>query len=141
MSTELRLVRTTMAALGALVGLYGVVRFLGLGWTNLLATLPWLAGVVVVHDGVLAPLVVVAGVAAARTLPAWSRPAAVFAVVVLGAVTLVAVPVLGRFGAKADNPTLLDRPYAAGWVGVAVLVLVAAVAIAVRGRRKGAARG
>ena len=39
--------------------------------------------------------------------------------VVLGPLTLIAVPVLGRFGAKADNPTLLDRPY---WLGYAVVV-------------------
>ena len=34
-------------------------------------------------------------------------------------VTLVAVPVLGRFGARADNPTLLDRDYVAGWLVLA----------------------
>jgi hypothetical protein len=141
MSGDLRSTRRVLAAAGVLVGLYGAARLLGLGWSNTLATLPWLAGVVLVHDVLLAPLVCVAGVVAARALPTWSRRAAALTLVVLGPVTLAAVPVLGRFGAKADNPTLLDRPYAAGWVAVAALVLVAAAVVAVLDRRKGAPRG
>jgi hypothetical protein len=141
MSGDLRGTRTVLAALGGLVGLYGVIRLLGLGWSNLLATVPWLAGVVVVHDGLLAPVVVLAGVVAARVLPGWARRAALLVLVALGSVTVVAVPVLGRFGAKADNPTLLDRPYLEGWLAVAAVVLVAAAAVAVRDRRKGAPRG
>ncbi|OLP72652.1 hypothetical protein BJM39_11265, partial [Salmonella enterica subsp. enterica serovar Javiana] len=117
--THLRGTRTAIAVLGVVVGAYGAVRLLGLGWSNLVATVPWLAGVVIVHDGVLAPAVLLAGVGAARLLPSWARRAALLVVVVLGSVTLVAVPILGRFGAKTDNPTLLDRPYAAGWVAVA----------------------
>jgi hypothetical protein len=56
--------------------------------------------------------------------------------VVLGTVTLSAVPVLGRFGARADNPTLLDRHYLLGWLVFAVLVgVVTAASVLVRGRR------
>lgn len=141
MTGDLRTTRTILAAVGVLVGLYGAVRFLALGWENLVATLPWLAGVVIVHDGLIAPLVVVVGVGAARMLPTWMRRAALLVTVSLGSVTLLAVPVLGRFGAKADNATLLDRPYAAGWVVVAAVVLGAAAVIAVRDRRKGASGG
>ena len=58
----------------------------------------------------------------------------------LGSVTLLAVPVLGRFGARPDNPTLLDRDYALGWVVLAVLT-IAGVAVATyvgaRDARKG----
>ena len=58
---------------------------------------------------------------------------------VLGSVTLLAVPVLGRFGARADNPTLLDRPYTAGWLLLAGLVLTSVVvATVVRARRRAA---
>ncbi len=45
---------------------------------------------------------------------------------------LVGVPVLGRFGAKADNPTLLDRPY---WLGYAVIVAVVVGLAAMSARR------
>ncbi|KQZ88376.1 hypothetical protein ASD62_02590 [Phycicoccus sp. Root563] len=141
MTGTLRGTRTVIGAVGLVLGLYGVVRLLGLGWGNLLATVPWLAGVVVVHDGLVAPVIVLVGVAAARVLPTWSRRAALLVLVVLGPLTLLAVPALGRFGAKADNPTLLDRPYAAGWAAVVAVVLVAAAAVAVHDRREGAPRG
>ena len=141
MSSNLTVARTLLAVAGALVGLYGAVRLIGLGWGNLVATLPWLAGVVVAHDALLAPLVALIGAAAAGRLPRWSRRAAVVVLVVLGPVTLLAVPTLGKFGAKADNPTLLDRQYVAGWVAVTGLVLVAAALLAVHDRGKGAPRG
>lgn len=141
MSNELGATRAVLATVGVLAAAYGGVRLLGLGWSNLLATAPWLVGVVVSHDGLLAPLVVLAGAAAARTLPTWSHRATLVVLLVLGPLTLLGVPALGRFGAKADNPTLLDRPYFAGWLTVTGLVLVAAALLAVRDRRKGAPRG
>jgi hypothetical protein len=60
--------------------------------------------------------------------------------VVLGSVTLLAVPVLGRFGARDDNPTLLDRHYGTGWLVVAGLVVLA-VAVAGLVRSRHAVRG
>ena len=71
------------------------------------------------HDFVLVPLTLLLGLALIRLLPANLRAPVAGGLVVLGSVTLLAVPVLGRFGARADNPTLLDRDYAAGWLVVA----------------------
>lgn len=117
--------RLALGGVGVLIGLYGVFRLLELGWDNLVATVVWLAGGVVLHDAVLAPIVVV--VCALAVLALRSRPwraAAAGGLVVLGTVTLTAVPVLGRFGAKADNPTLLDRSYVVGWFLLVVLVVL-----------------
>jgi hypothetical protein len=70
-------------------------------------------------------------------LPRAARAPAVVGFVVLGTLTLLAVPVLGRFGARADNPTLLDRSYWAGWLVLAALTLVAVLAATlVRSRRR-----
>jgi hypothetical protein len=99
----------------------------------------WLGAGVVLHDLVLAPAVLLVAAVAARVLPGAARGPAVAVLVVLGSVTLLAVPVLGRFGAREDNPTLLDRPYAAGWLALAALVLTAAVAETVRRVRRGRA--
>ena len=120
--------RLALGGVGVLIGLYGVFRLLELGWDNLVATVVWLAGGVVLHDAVLAPLVVVVCALAVLALRsrAW-RAAAAGGLVVLGTVTLTAVPVLGRFGAKADNPTLLDRPYVVGWFLLVVLVVLGTV--------------
>jgi len=88
----------------------------------------WLAGGVLVHDVLLGSVVIVVSLLATRLLPAVARPAAGAGLVVLGSLTLLAVPFLGGFGREnaPDNPTLLDRDYTAGY-----LVLVATVIIVV----------
>jgi hypothetical protein len=60
-----------------------------------------------------------------RLLPAARRAPVAAGFVVLGTLTVLAVPVLGRFGERADNPTILDRDYTAGWLVVAALTLAA----------------
>ena len=129
--------RVVLGAAGLAAAAYGTGTLLDLGAENLLATLPWLLGGVVAHDAVLAPLIALAGLLAAARLPGWAKGAAAAALVVLGSVTLAAFPALGRFGARPDNPTLLDRPYAAGWVALAALVLMAAGTAALASRRRG----
>jgi hypothetical protein len=137
--------RILLGALGLGAAAYGAVQLLDLGLDNLIATAVWLVGGVALHDGVLAPLTLaVAAVAAAL----WRRPLPaplVTGAVVLACVTVVAVPVLGRFGARSDNPTLLDRNYVLGWLGLATLIVVVsvtgAVATAARARTKGGADG
>lgn len=125
--------RVGLGVLGAAVTAYGLVLLLGLGTDQLVSVLVWVVGGVVAHDGLIAPLVVALGVLAAVKAPSWWRTPLLWALVVLGPLTLVAVPVLGRFGAKADNPTLLDRPY---WLGYAVIVAAVLALAAVSARRR-----
>lgn len=131
----MRAARLGLGALGLVATAYGLQLVIGLGSGQPGSVLVWVVGGVLVHDAVLAPLVVVLGVLAARRTRRWWRTPLVWALVVLGPLTLVAVPVLGRFGAKADNPTLLDRPYWAGYVVVATVVLIVVVVAAHRRRR------
>jgi len=130
--------RTTRVATlltGLAVTAYGVLLLAERGWRNLEAALTWLVGGVLLHDVVLAPATVVLGWAALRVArPERVRPWAV-ALVLLGPLTLLALPVLGRFGARPDNPTLLDRPYWFGWIVVVALV-AAGILIAGRARRQ-----
>lgn len=117
--------RLTLGAGGVALGLFGAYQLLGLGLDNLLGTGLWLAGGVLLHDGVLAfATIAVVGVGTALVPQRLKAPLAA-AFLVVGTVTLTAVPVLGRFGARPDNPTLLDRNYLVGW-----LVFVTAVGIA-----------
>lgn len=139
-------IRVLLGAVGVAAGLYGVLLLLDLGGENLRATGIWLVGGVILHDAVLAPATVllaygaawVAGRVTGRRLPA---PVIVGAVV-LGAATLVAVPVLGREQAR-PNPTLLDRDYVLGWWVLAGLTLVVVVGALLRDRvrRRGGADG
>ncbi len=134
----MRALRGALGTVGVLVGTWGAVELLALGRENLGAASVWLLGGVVVHDAVLAPFVLAVVAVGARVLPRWARGAAAAALVVLGSVTVMAVPVLGRFGARPDNATLLDRDYGRGWLVIAGLVLVCAVVGA--GRRRGGTR-
>lgn len=138
--TPMTVLRLLTGALGIGGAAYGAVLLLDLGLGNLGAAATWLVGGVLLHDGVLAPLTIAVCFVVAR---AWRR--AVPAPIVVGAVVLVtvtvaAVPVLGRFGARADNPTLLDRNYVLGWL-VLVTLTVGVVAAATRLSRKGGSGG
>jgi hypothetical protein len=74
-------------------------------------------------------------VLAMRWLPSAARMPAAAGLVVLGTLTVVAIPFLGRFGAREDNPTLLDRNYVGGYlVVVALVVICVVVASVVRSR-------
>ena len=127
--------RVAIGALGVLAGLYGGWLVLSRGH-DLLNLGLWLAAGVVLHDGVLALVVLAIGTVAVRLLPRPAKAPAVVGFVVLGSVTLLAVPVLGRFGARSDNPTLLDRDYTVGWLVLAGLVLVGVVTASLVGSRR-----
>ena len=128
--------RLGLGVLGVLGGLYGAWLVLSRGH-DLLDLVVWLAAGVVLHDGALALTVLLLGAVGLRILPQAAKAPAVVGFVVLGSVTLLAVPVLGRFGARADNPTLLDRGYWTGWVVLAALTVVGVlIASLVRSRRR-----
>ncbi|GEP40057.1 hypothetical protein NPS01_37200 [Nocardioides psychrotolerans] len=134
--------RVLLVVVGVLLGAYGAWLLLSRQDTDgNIATGTWLVAGVLLHDFLLVPVVLVVMGLGSRLLPgAWSAPVAV-GVVVLGSLTLVAVPVLGRFGARSDNPTLLDRPYVAGWLVLAALVAVVVVAVSLLRSRRGAQSG
>lgn len=128
--------RVAIGALGAAAGLYGAWLVLSRGH-DLLNLVLWLAAGVILHDGVLSIAVLLAGAAAVKVLPPVARAPVVVGSLVLGSLTLLAIPVLGRFGARPDNTTLLDRNYTAGWFVLTGLTLLgAAGATFVRSRRR-----
>jgi hypothetical protein len=128
--------RLVLGAVGVLLGLYGAWLLLSRGH-DLGDVAVWLAGGVVLHDAVLSVVLLVLGVVVVRVLPPVAQAPAVVGFVVLGSATLLALPVLGRFGARTDNATLLDRNYLAGWLVLAGATLVAVVtATLVRSRRR-----
>jgi hypothetical protein len=128
-------IRVALGVLGVVAVLYGGWLVLSRGH-DLLNLVVWLAAGVVLHDGVLALVVLAVWAVAVRLLPRSAKAPAAVGLVVLGSVTLLAVPVLGRFGARSDNPTLLDRDYTVGWLVLAGLVLVGVVAASLVGSRR-----
>jgi hypothetical protein len=140
-------VRIAGGLVGAAMAAYGVLRLLELGWSNTWDTLRWLLGGVVLHDGVFATLTLTVALLAVRVVPHGRLAPWVVGLVILVPTTLLAVPELGRFGARADDPTLLDRHYWLGWFALVTVVLAGVVAwilvtsYAGRGRRRRAAPG
>jgi hypothetical protein len=110
-------VRYALGALGLLL--------IGVGGRQLAAlpgpydVLLWMAGALVLHDGVLAPVVLAVGLLVAA-VPA--RPVVRGALVTGGALVLVTLPLLLRPGAP-PNPSALPLPYARN-----VLLVLAVVA-------------
>ena len=137
--------RIMLGALGVAAAAYGAWLLLQEDLADLIDTAVWLAGGVVLHDFVLVPLTLLVGLALTRLLPVRFRAPAVGGLVVLGTLTLLAVPVLGGWGANADNPTILDRNYPVGWLvvaGVTMLVVVVTIVLRAGGRSGGpGARG
>ena len=136
--------RLWLGALGVAVATYGAWLLLQEDLADLIDTAVWLAGGVVLHDFVLVPLTLLLGVMLVRLLPANLRAPVVGGLVVLGTVTLMAVPVLGGWGANVDNPTILDRNYTAGWLvvaGVTMLVVVVTIVLRAGGRSGGPGAG
>ncbi|MFI1395526.1 hypothetical protein [Streptomyces sp. NPDC020681] len=80
----------------------------------------WLAGAVVLHDGIIAPLVIGVGLLLAG-IPA--RGTVRGALIVAGSLTVIALPLLLRPGAPT-NPSALPLDYLRNW-----LLLLAAVAV------------
>ena len=91
----------------------------------------WLAAGIVAHDALIAGAVILVSLLGRRALPRSAQAPAVVALVMWGAITLAVIPMLGRFGARSDNPTLLDRPYLASWLALsaATVVVVALVSV------------
>jgi hypothetical protein len=123
----MRTLRATLVVVGGAAASYGAYRLLDLGWANTRATALWLVGGVVLHDGIFAPLVLVVSLVAVRLGRRHRLAPLVAGLVVLVPVTLLAIPELGRLGARADRPTLLDRNYWLGWSLLATLVVVGVV--------------
>lgn len=127
-----------LAGLGAAT--YGTLLLLRLDLPDLLDVGLWMVGGVVLHDAVIAPVTVVGVLLLRRVVGAdWRTPLTVGAVVLL-TVTATAIPVLGRFGARPDNPTLLDRDYTAGWLLLAGAVLLGVLAAGLLARRRASSR-
>lgn len=135
------MVRALTAATGLAALAYGVEQILSGGTvTDAGAVLTWLAGALLVHDGLLAPLALAVGWALARLLPATPRRVVVTGLFIAGCLVLVALPPLLAPGVP-DNPTTTPRDYSRGllvWLGVDLLLTLAVLlaGLAVRRRRQ-----
>jgi hypothetical protein len=131
-------IRLGLGLAGIALAVVGVRDLLSFDWSRLLPALEWLVVGNVLHDAVLAPVVVALGVVFTRAAPVWARQPVTTGFVVLGSMTLVAIPVLGNFGDEATNPSLMPRNYWAGWLVLVGIVAVGVAAGCWQNRRRAA---
>ncbi|MFF3322797.1 hypothetical protein [Streptomyces sp. NPDC002889] len=120
------MLRFVVGAVGVAVMGFGAWLLFGAGGVrDPWEVVVWLGGAIVLHDGLIAPLVLAVGFVLAA-LPA--RGALRAALIVCGALTLIALPPLLRPGAPT-NPSALPLDYLRNWL--VALGVVAALAAAV----------
>ncbi|MEU7641313.1 MULTISPECIES: hypothetical protein [unclassified Streptomyces] len=115
------------------LALMGVGASLLLDVRDLTDVLVWLGGAVVLHDALIAPLVLLVGLVLVRGR---ARGPVRGALLVAGALTAVALPVLLRPG-KPANSSVLPLDYPRNWLLTLVAVAtVTALVSAARGIRR-----
>jgi hypothetical protein len=138
----MRTARVLLVVAGVLLATYG-------GWlllsrqtfAQIEEVAVWAVVGVVLHDAVVAPLALAAGWSAARLLPRTLASAAALILLVIGTLSIVAVPVLVHGTAPQGNATLLDRNYFLGWTTLVVVIIVTGLGGAWLGRRRGRVMG
>jgi hypothetical protein len=146
-SGPVRVARLVLIAVGVLLlGVAGGTLVAGVPVGQWPAILLWLAGAVVLHDAVFAPLVLVGSrlLRRAGARVSWPQVAVVQVALVVGAaLTLVAIPGIRAQQLGARNPSVLVFPYALhlalAWLAVGVVTAVVVLVIALRRRRAVAA--
>lgn len=136
----MRAARAGLGAVGVGLALWGLWLMRDFNREQLTSEAFWLAGGVVLHDAVLAPIVVLLGYGASRALPGHFRSSTATAFLIWGTLTIVFLPVLSGQGGKAGNDTILGRPYVLSWVVMTVVLIAYAVVVALIRRRSGRGR-
>ncbi|MFG2961463.1 hypothetical protein ACGF5O_48075 [Streptomyces sp. NPDC048291] len=130
----MKALRVVAGAVG--VALMGFGAFLLTDTGDVPDVLVWLGGAVVLHDAVIAPVVLLVGLLLVR---GGVRGPVRGALLVAGALTVVALPVLLRPGRTA-NPSVLPLDYPRNWL-IAMAAVATATALWTAGRRLRRGRG
>lgn len=120
------------------VGIRGML--LNRGATRPFFLIRLLVGLDLVHDLVLAPVVLVMGWTLSRVVPARLRAPLQGGLFCTAVVVAIAYPFVRGFGRIATNPSALSRNYAHGLLVTLAVVWAVTAAAMVRSWRRGAGR-
>ncbi len=123
--------RIALGAAGLLLMGFGAFRFVTeIPVYDLVVLALWLIGALVIHDGILSPIVIGVGVALTR-LPVRARRYVQAALIAGGSVTVIAIPMIYREDTQPPNKAILLQNFAAnlsvllGLIAAVTLVLYA----------------
>jgi hypothetical protein len=130
------------AAAGTAIITVGLVGALGhAGATRPTQLVIWTIGAAVVHDALLAPVVIAFGLATARWVPVTMRVPVRVGLALSALVTALAWPYVRGYGYRASNPSALPFHYGRNLIILLAVIWVSVTAATVAGRllRKSAA--
>lgn len=120
--------RVLLGAAGVALGAYGVYRlYTQEPHDKMLVLLVWLAAAVIIHDGVLSPVVIAAGWAISHVVPPRARRYLQAALIIGALITIVAIPLIYRRGSQPASKAILLQDYG-GHLGL-LLGIVGAVSL------------
>ncbi len=130
--------RPAFALTGVGLALYGIVGLVGsTSQRGLISAAKWFIGGALVHDLLLAPVVLAIGVLVVRWVPGRIRPYVQAGLFITAALTLIALPFLSGRGYHRTNPSALPLNYGRGYaIAVAVVWLTIAIVAFVRSLRR-----
>lgn len=97
-------------------------------------------GLAMVHDFLLAPLVLGISVLIVRRVPAPLRPGVEAGALISGVLVLFSLPMVLGLGGLPDNPTLLPNNYAAGLGACLLVVWIVSSVVMLRAWKRRSAR-
>jgi hypothetical protein len=106
--------RLPLGIAGILLGFFGVFRLLTQVPPSALVILAlWLVVALVIHDGILSPVVVGAGWAVARVVPPRARRYLQGALIMAALVTVIAIPMIYRQDSQPRSKSMLLQSFGA----------------------------
>lgn len=137
--------RIALGAAGVLLGLFGVFRILTqVPGSDILVLLEWLVAALILHDGILSPLVAGVGAGLARVLPSRARRFVAPALVVGGMLTVIALPLIYRENSQPASKAILQQNYAGNLLlllAIVACVMFLAYLVTVARERRGRSAG
>jgi hypothetical protein len=120
--------RIVIGAAGVALGLFGVFRLLTqISAYNLTVLFCWLIGALVIHDGLLSPLVIGIGAGLKRFVPDRARGYLQFGLIAGGLVTVIAIPMIYRQDSQPVVKAILQQHFGANLA--TLLAIVAGLAL------------
>jgi hypothetical protein len=120
--------RVLIAVPGILLGLFGIFRLLTqIAGYDLFVLACWLVGALVIHDGILSPIVIAVGAGIARTVPPRARRFLQGGLISAVLIVVVALPMIYRAHSQPKIKAILEQNFAANLGILLLIVLVASV--------------
>ncbi|MGI8870342.1 MAG: hypothetical protein ACR2F6_16215 [Mycobacteriales bacterium] len=136
--------RLVIGAVGVGLGGFGIFRLLTqVPFGDLIWLVIWLAGAVVIHDGILSPLILAVGAAIARFVPPGAGRFLQAALVTGALVTVIALPMIYLRGSQPRSKAILRQNFGGNLallLGIIAAVCLGMYAVRVARERRGPRR-